>query len=367
MNSLGRALMQEVFELADTTSPEVVVDGARWGYRRVQSSTYETTFGDVLQPRSTYQQAGRGRVSVPMELRLGIVEGRYTPLVARIANRSFASMPSNEAEQLLQEIGVCKLSRSTLHRLPQAIVAKLGPRLDEVDAHVRVSDAIPAEACTVQIGLDGVMVPVDGPDAKPRGRKTASPTAPRHETKYGVSSQLAEESTVQGDATDSNADTTLAPAADTKGLIWQEAGVGTVSFWDSRGELLKTIYLGEMPAYRKEPLAARVEKEFAAVMATRPDLRVVLASDGAPTQWELLREMAERVMGDRPWSELLDYFHCSSRLGTAADAIWGKGEEAVVNGEHWKTVLRERERGATLVLKSLEHQRSIADKATAKF
>ncbi len=191
VNSLGRALMQEVFELADTTSPEVVVDGARWGYRRVQSSTYETTFGDVLQPRSTYQQAGRGRVSVPMELRLGIVEGRYTPLVARIANRSFASMPSNEAEQLLQEIGVCKLSRSTLHRLPQAIVAKLGPRLDEVDAHVRVSDAIPAEACTVQIGLDGVMVPVDGPDAKPRGRKTASPTAPRHETKYGVSSQLA--------------------------------------------------------------------------------------------------------------------------------------------------------------------------------
>ena len=314
VNSLGRALMSEIFGLADTTSAEVTIDGARWGYRRVQGGTYETTFGEVLQPRSTYQQLGRGRVSVPLELRLGIVEGRYTPLVARIANRSFASMPSNEAEQLLREIGVCKLSRSTLHRLPQAIVAKVGPRLDEFDAHLRVSDTIPAEACTVQVGLDGVMVPMEGPDAKPRGRKTDLPAPPRHEAKYGVSTLGTGEVDTVDEATDDGADATLAPAENTKGLAWQEAGVGTVAFWDKQGELLKTIYLGEMPAYRKEPLAARVEAEFAAVMAARPDLRVVVASDGAPTQWALLRAMAERVMGDRPWSELLDFFHCSSRL-----------------------------------------------------
>ena len=368
VNDLGRALMKDVLELADTASAEVTIDGVRWGYRRVQSGTYETTFGEVVQPRSTYQRAGRGRVSIPMELRLGIVEGRYTPLVARIANRSLASMPTGEAEQLPQEIGVCRLSRSTLHRLPQALLAKVDPRLDEIDAHIRASDSIPAQARSVQVALDGVMVPMEGEDAKPRGRKTDKASAPRHETKYGVHGQTGGEGEGdQADDVDDGADATSAPAQDTQGLVWREAGVGTISFWDQEGDLLKTIYLGEMPAYRKEPLAARLQTEFAAVMSERPDLRVVLASDGAPTQWDLLRTLADRVLGDGPRVELLDYFHCASRLGTAADAIWGKGqEEAIVNGEHWKTVLRERERGATLVLKSLEHQRSIADEAGNK-
>ena len=103
-----------------------------------------------------------------------------------------------------------------------------------------------------------------------------------------------------------------------------------------------------------------------AVHAQRPDLRVVLASDGAPTQWESLREIAARVLGDKPRTELLDFFHGASRLGTAAKAIWGTTEEATVTGEHWKTVLREKTRGASLVLKSLEYQRSVADAATAK-
>src|ERR1039458_2134838 len=98
----------------------------------------------------------------------------------------------------------------------------------------------------------------------------------------------------------------------------------------------------------------------------RPDLRVVLARDGAPTQWESLREIAARVLGDEPRTELLDFFHGASRLGTAAKAIWGTTEEATVTGEHWKTVLREKTRGASLVLKSLEYQRSVADAATAK-
>ena len=153
---------------------------------------------------------------------------------------------------------------------------------------------------------------------------------------------------------------------DTKGRAWREASVGTVSFWDKGGEVLKTIYLGEMPSYRKMGLAARLEREFAAVHERRPDLRPVLASDGAPTQWETLREIAGRVLGDKPWTELLDFFHGASRLGNAAKAIWGTSEEATVTGEHWKTVLREKTRGAALVLKSLEYQRSVADAATAK-
>jgi hypothetical protein len=294
-----------------------------------------------------------------------MVEGRYTPLVARIGNRALASMPTDEGEALLKEIGVCVLSRSTLHRLPQAMLARVRDDLDVIEANVRVTDKIPVEACTVQVALDGVMVPTEGEDAKPRGRKTTTPEPPRHEQRYGPRGAVPD--VVAAETTDvPNDDPTQAPASDTQGLAWREASVGTVSFWDKDGEWLKTIYLGEMPSYRKLGLVARLEKEFAAVHQERPDLRVVLASDGAPTQWEELRAIGNRVLGDKPRTELLDFFHCAARLGTAAKAIWGTSEDATVTGEHWKTILREKPRGAMIVLKALEYQRSVARSAVAK-
>jgi len=115
------------------------------------------------------------------------------------------------------------------------------------------------------------MVPTDGDDAAPRGRKAASPEPARHEQKYGSRS----ERPVRVDAVDLGEDTpiddaTPAPMSDTQGRAWREASVGTVSFWDKDGDLLKTIYLGEMPSYRKLGLAARLEHEFAAVHAQGP-------------------------------------------------------------------------------------------------
>src|SRR5260370_33725028 len=131
---------------------------------------------------------GRGGVLIRLDVRLGRLEGRYTPLVARIANRSLASMPTAEGEALLKEIGVCMLSRSTLHRLPQSMLARVRADMDVIDAHVRATDTIPAEACTVQVAMDGVMIPTEGENAAPRGRKTATPEAARHEQRYGATS-----------------------------------------------------------------------------------------------------------------------------------------------------------------------------------
>src|SRR5260370_41877742 len=92
------------------------------------NGTYETVFGEVSLPRSTYQMSGRGRGLIPLDVRLGMVEGRYTPLVARIGNRSLASMPTAEEEALLTEIGVCVVSRATLHPPPPCSRARRAAR-----------------------------------------------------------------------------------------------------------------------------------------------------------------------------------------------------------------------------------------------
>ena len=92
LKEVGCELMREVLERADTEDPEITIDGARWGNRRRSKCTYTTVFGDVEMERSTYQQAGRGRVAVPLELRLGMVEGRYTPQMARVMTRAAGLM-----------------------------------------------------------------------------------------------------------------------------------------------------------------------------------------------------------------------------------------------------------------------------------
>jgi len=64
------------------------------------------------------QQSGLGRVAIPMDLRLGIVEAMYTPRMARIATPALALMPEEEAAGLRDEVGTATLSNSTLGRLP---------------------------------------------------------------------------------------------------------------------------------------------------------------------------------------------------------------------------------------------------------
>ncbi len=63
------------------------------------------------------------------------------------------------------------------------------------------------------------------------------PERARHEQKYGLRS-VEPDIVKDGVAAD---DATQAPMDDTKGRAWREASVGTVSFWDRHGELLKTI------------------------------------------------------------------------------------------------------------------------------
>src|ERR1700733_10824991 len=113
-NAWGRVQMARAMKAADPNASEVDIDGQRWGNRRSHRGEYQTVFGDITLERSVYQQAGGGRVAVPMDLRLGIVEGMYTPRMARIATRAIALMPEEEAAQFLSEVGTATLSNSTL-------------------------------------------------------------------------------------------------------------------------------------------------------------------------------------------------------------------------------------------------------------
>lgn len=338
----GRELMGEVLAQADTKAPTIEVRGTRLGNRRETMGTYMTTFGEVRLLRSTYSPGGGGKVTVPLDLRLGIVERRYTPKVARILTHAIAVMTSQEAEAFLGEVGLAAVSRSTIHRLPQAVAARHEERRDEINQALRESDAVPTDAAVVQACLDGVMVPQDGEHSRPRGRKTTTPSRPRHEKRY----QRTPRSSPQDDDEED-------------GRAWHEAMVGTLAFWDHEGEHLKTIYIGRMPESGHETVASDVELELHAILHERPDLDVSFASDGDAAQWQYLEGIAAALpdCDTRSTTFNLDFWHAAGYVEAAAKAAIADKDDAEVQAEEWKASLKYHVHGATRVLKSMRYFR----------
>ncbi len=337
LNTVGAEMVALALKGADTTSPEITVDGEAWGNRRVSRGAYQTTFGRIDVERSIYQRGGQGRVTVPIELRLGIMEG-YTPKLARILTRGIAVMTDVDAEGFLREVGIKNVSSATLNRIPKQLAARYEAGRAAIESAIREQDVIPIGAVTVQVGIDGVMVPQDGEHIKARGRKTSQPALSRHEAKYGVEP---------------------ANPADTDGIrgrAWHEGSVGTIAFFDEQGTRLKTLYTARMPEQQKATTVEMLETELQSILKERSELNVVFASDGALAQWKALEKMKSRLPPEFRGHTmcLLDAFHAGEYIQKAADAIRGVGTgEAKVLATTWRETLKECDDGAGQVIRSM--------------
>ena len=351
LNGIGQACMGEVLERADTQVPEVEYQGERWGNRRESPGTYQTVFGEVRLRRSIYSKGGGGRVLTPLDLRLGMVEGRYTPRMGRIMTRAKAVMTASEAAGLLQETGVAQVSEATLDRLPKAIAARYEQHRDTINAALRERETVPDAAAVVQVALDGVMVPQDGEHARPRGRKTDVSAEPRHERRYGAPLGAIPPAAKDGE----------------NGRAWHEATVGTITFWSDEGEHLKTVYVGRMPESGQATVASELEEELHVALDQRPDLDVCFASDGDAHQWRLLEALSVPVSQDpsRGMRFLLDFYHAATYLHEAANAVLDE-PAAKVQAENWKATLKEYPDGADRVLKSMRYFRNRETRAKGK-
>lgn len=339
LNVRGCEIMAEIMKEMDTDAPEVEINGEHWGNRRIVKAEYQTVFGPVEVERSIYQRAGRGRVAVPMDLRLGIVERSYTPRMARILSLAAAMMTDEDAERFLSEVGTAAVSKSTIHRVPRALTARYEVNRPVIERALREQDPIPQDAVTVQVALDGVMVPQDGEHAKPRGRKTESPDPPRYEQRYGA---MGVGNPAENDGHE--------------GRAWHEASVGTVAFFDSNGERLKTTYVARMPEPSKVTLLQGLEEELLAVVHERPDVNIAFASDGAPHHWTALDEMADRLPANFTGHtmNLVDAFHVAEYVQKAANAVEGQDTPAAkILSATWRETIKEKDGGTETVLRSM--------------
>lgn len=315
--AVEREVLAQELAAADVTTSAIEVEGVV--YRRVVrcSDTYITAAGPVRVERSLYKNRTDESATAicPMELRLGIIESRWTPLAAQLATWVVSQMTPALAEDLFARVGNMAPSKSTLDRLPKQLLGASEDQRAAFEAELRKDDIIPANTAIVAVSLDGVLAPMNNgeqvakrADAAARGKLTKGPAG------------------------------------------YREVGCGTLSMYDADGELLRVVRMARMPEKKKATLKAMLTEELAAVLTQRPDIQLVKLADGAKDNWTFLSKALPKGF------EILDFFHAAEHLSAAYGAAYGDGSiEARRQFELKRHILRHEHGGVDVVINSLAY------------
>ena len=320
---LEREIVREELERADIDVPAIVIEGTV--YRRVLQAeeNYQTAGGEVRVRRTLYKDRTDrdARAVIPMELRLGLIEGRWTPLAAQEAIWVVAQMTPKLAQELFKRVGNMTPSRSSLDRLPKQLNERWEEQREAFESNVRMTELVPDDAVTVAVSIDGVMAPMKDGQAVEKRAETAA-----------------------------RGQQTKGPAG------YREVGCGTVSFYDSDGELLRAVRLGRMSEPGKKTLKEMLVTELGYALAQRPDLKLVGVADGAKDNWNFLQAMLGRIPGAIC---ILDFFHAAEHINAAFGAAYGDGSvQARVAFAKWRTILLEDPEGTEKLIRSIAHLHS---------
>ena len=315
-----REVIGEALAQADIDSPAVTINGKV--HRRVlrSSETYMTAGGAVRVERTLYKDRtdARKKAISAMEVRVGMVDGFWTPLAAKQASWIVAQMTPGKAAELLQRVGNMEPSKSSLDRLPKAISEKWEAGREAFEAALRRGEGIPDKAVSIAVSLDGVMAPMEGTDKETKRRETAK----------------------QGRLT-------RGPTG------YREVGCATLSFCDDKGDMIRAVRIARSPEEHKATLKVSLEAEVSEVLGKRPDLKVVKVADGAKDNWTFL----SKRLPEGP--NILDFFHGAEHLHTALAEAYGDGTvKARARFAELREILLEGENGVETVIRALAYLRA---------
>jgi hypothetical protein len=315
-----RATLAEEMAAQDVAAEAIVVKGKT--LRRVLRSKqqYQTIAGVVGVERWLFKDRSdpESRSVSPLDMKLGIVDGFWTPEAAKQGAWVVSQMTPGKAEELFSRAGTMRPSKSSLDRLPKELSERWEERREAFEEQLRASLEIPESAVTVAVSIDGVMAPMEGTkpvekrqEAARRGRVCKGPVG------------------------------------------YRELGVATLSFCDAKGDALAAVRFGRAPESKKVTLKGQMLAEVMSALRKRPDLRVVKIADGGGDNWEFLGELC----ADREGTDgCLDFFHATEHLHTAMTAAYGEATLACRHRyEEHRHTLRHDPDGAKKVIRALAY------------
>jgi len=300
---MARSVLADAFEALDGHGPSLEADGRTYRRAEVTPGRAMTMFGPVGFLRSRYRPSGTGASLVPADAALGLTACGLTPAAAGLSMYLMSGLTARESEDAWRRLCGKGPSTASLVRLS----GEVGNRMEECSGALlpglREREEMPAEAVSVLVSLDGVMMRMNA-------------------------------ETADGKPTDAG---------------WREASCGVVALVDAEGEVLESRYFGRLPEQGKTSLKSQLKAEAFHWLERNPDLKLAAVADGAKDNWPFLESLSPDVM-------LLDIWHAIQHLKAAADAAFGPDTAAGTAWfEKWRHVLRHDPKGAGKVIDAMRH------------
>ena len=283
-------LRRDLQRRSDALAKELLVDGKEYHQHLAGEETYHSLTGGLAVRRFTYRQAGvrNGPTLVPLELMAGLVEGA-TPALGYSVTLGYAQDELRAYAEGMEAAHRCLPSRSTLERMAKAIGSEALKEAPRIEACLRRTERVPAEAEGISMGLDRASVPMeeDRPeDAPPKTRRKErrKPYERAKPTPIDVNYRM--------------------------------AYVGTVSLVDQDGEELVTRRYTALPDAEPDEVVSRMVKDVENARRQNDALKLVVVQDGAPEMWGATTRGLKEA-GLKKWYEVIDRYHLSERLAAA--------------------------------------------------
>lgn len=137
-----------------------------------------------------------------------------------------------------------------------------------------------------------------------------------------------------------------------RGEGYRETMCGTVSFYNSIGDRLHTIYSACAPEYGKKTFDEVLDMEIAKVKAAFPRVTYLGLADGAKDNWTYLQRHTT--------VDILDFFHATEHLAEVSVVVKKTEKERKLWLENVCHDLKHQTRGAQFILRELKalHQKS---------
>jgi len=305
------SMARDAIEAAeDDEEPDSVEkDDTLWRAVLQSEQTYRCTRGEIRVRRKLYRAQRNGPTRCFFEEKRGVLPGNFLPDLGRVVVEAVAEMPAERASKLLEAALGHPLSTATMKRTTTAVGMALQDEEPAFFEQVLRFRPAPASAKALVISVDGLSLYL------------------RTET-------------------------------------WKQAAVATLSFLDGKGRRIETIRLAEMPEEGKGTLWRRLQREVAAIVEQRPDLKLEVIIDGARDLRLKLQELFPNAI------HLTDFFHVTEHLAAALWALYPRASDAAPRETLWdwlRQLLRRRDDGAESVCRILEQRALQADTGGRKW
>lgn len=266
-NRVGARATADVLKRFDTQGQPIAVGGVKYTSKGEHSEAYECPFGKITVSRHVYQSPEGGKTFCPMEHAARMILNS-TPKYAKLLSHHYGKTGAlSVADDLKETTG-----RIVCPAYVKNVSVMIGEyaQIFESELNYELPGDLPNPAQIV-ISLDGTCMLMinDG---------------------------------------------------------WREAMSGTISFYDSAGERMHTIYLGATPEYGKSEFITRFEREIERAKTQYPNAYYIGLADGARSNWAFLGKWTKR------W--LIDFYHVSEYVKKGANAMF-PGKTRTSLREQW--------------------------------